>query len=96
MRSPRGQIKSEGENENEKDSGKKGIEAEHREAIEGRRGPYFDDRAPKETVIGLATILPSLSTGLRVADNHKGLPHSVPQPFSVFLGYCVLDSWRNF
>jgi hypothetical protein len=35
VRSPTGQIEIEGENENEKDTGKKGIEAEHREAVEG-------------------------------------------------------------
>ena len=42
VRSPRGQIKSEGDNENEKDSSKKGIETEQREAVEGQPGQAVD------------------------------------------------------
>ena len=46
-RSPQGQIKSEGENENEKDSGKKGIEAEQREAVEGQPWQAVDRSSEK-------------------------------------------------
>ena len=43
--SPRGQSRSR-EIKNEKDTGKKGIEAEHREAVEGEPG-HTVDYAPK-------------------------------------------------
>jgi hypothetical protein len=50
--SPTGQFKFEGE-KNEKDTGKKGIEAEHREAIEGQPGQALDHapEAPGSVVV---------------------------------------------
>jgi len=53
VRSPRGQIKSEGENENEKDSGKKGIEAEQREAVDrpGKQGQAVDHSAEAPVIL---------------------------------------------
>jgi hypothetical protein len=50
-RSPRGQIKSEGENENEKDSSKKGIEAEQREAVDGQCWQAVGYRSSEKAVI---------------------------------------------
>jgi hypothetical protein len=50
--SPTGQFKFEGE-KNEKDTGKKGIEAEHREAVERQPGQAVDHapEAPSSVVV---------------------------------------------
>jgi hypothetical protein len=76
-RSPIGQIKSEGETENEKDSSKKGIEAGQREAVEEARDRCAAEAPP-------LTLL-SLFRESRVAGNQKGAAARLRQPLSVFL-----------